>query len=258
MSRTALLRAICPFFVLGLVGCGEGYQEAPAGPPGTPQRTGDTPRAFDEPTPSQDPVVQFPAEPVWREFWFPIVNPERDHNPSTASLLAAVGAREGMSIADVGAGGGYFAFKWASAVGPTGHVYATDVDWRMSRKLAWEASARGVGNLTARRVELGSIGVDPGSVDVVAMVDIGAFNSCNVSEHRGYVEQAARALRPGGRFVVMNDEATGDGPGRPNCVPLSADALIETASSRFTVLSREDVSMGGWHAYLVAFALRAP
>jgi SAM-dependent methyltransferase len=38
------------------------------------------------------------------------------------------GARPGWRVADVGCGAGYFAMRYASMTGPTGHVHAVDVD----------------------------------------------------------------------------------------------------------------------------------
>lgn len=45
-------------------------------------------------------------------------------------LLSSLGVREGLRCLEVGAGGGSIARWLAGAVGPTGHVVATDVDTR--------------------------------------------------------------------------------------------------------------------------------
>ena len=42
-------------------------------------------------------------------------------------IVAAVGLKPGMSIADIGAGTGLFTLPFAQAVGPKGHVYAVDI-----------------------------------------------------------------------------------------------------------------------------------
>ena len=51
----------------------------------------------------------------------------RDEWNRPEDVMDALGARPGSVIADIGAGFGYFTFHLAARVGPTGHVYATDI-----------------------------------------------------------------------------------------------------------------------------------
>ena len=60
-----------------------------------------------------------------------------------ADLALAPGAR----VADLGAGGGYFTFRLARAVGPTGLVYAVDVDPGMVDFLAEQAAEQALANV---------------------------------------------------------------------------------------------------------------
>ena len=60
-----------------------------------------------------------------------------------ADLALAPGAR----VADLGAGGGYFTFRLARAVGPTGLVYAVDVDTSMVDFLAEQATEQDLANV---------------------------------------------------------------------------------------------------------------
>lgn len=55
--------------------------------------------------------------------------------------------RGGEHIADIGAGDGYFTFWLAEAVGPTGRVYAVDVDEDSVRELRREVERRGIENI---------------------------------------------------------------------------------------------------------------
>ena len=82
-------------------------------------------------------------DPIWREYWVPIDHAERERNPSVQVVWNLVPPCPGRVIADIGAGGGFFAFRWAQAVGPTGFIYAVDIDQRMTRKLSYERASRG-------------------------------------------------------------------------------------------------------------------
>lgn len=52
----------------------------------------------------------------------------RDRLGEAEQVMALAGIREGMSVADVGAGEGYYTVRLARAVGPTGRVLAEDID----------------------------------------------------------------------------------------------------------------------------------
>lgn len=53
-------------------------------------------------------------------------NPRREHWENTSGLMALLDLKPGMTIADVGSGPGYYSFRFARMVGPTGRVIAID------------------------------------------------------------------------------------------------------------------------------------
>src|SRR5512144_2425771 len=54
--------------------------------------------------------------------------PERDQEQKPAQVVDALGLKPGMSIADLGAGSGYFTRRFVEAVTETGKVYVIDVE----------------------------------------------------------------------------------------------------------------------------------
>ncbi len=214
-----------------------------------------------EPVPPADPVLAFPTNRLWQEFWFPIDNAPRDGLEAPALVRRMLDARPGMQIADVGAGGGYFSFRFARDVGARGHVWSIDIDGRATSKIAWEAHARGVSNLTAVRVRRGELGLDDLTLDAVAMLETGALNICEPGNKVHYLEQIARALRPQGHFVFHevtadagNRDVSGDARG---CRTSTADEVIALARPYFDLVRREDVSTGDvWRAYILLLRRR--
>ncbi len=59
----------------------------------------------------------------------------------------ALGLKEGDAIADIGAGTGYFAFRFAHDVGATGQVYAVDVSPDMILHMNRQIRDLGLGNV---------------------------------------------------------------------------------------------------------------
>src|SRR5436853_3110450 len=53
---------------------------------------------------------------------------QRDEWQHPAAVLDALHLHAGSTVADIGAGPGYFTFRMAERVGPQGKVYAVDLD----------------------------------------------------------------------------------------------------------------------------------
>jgi ubiquinone/menaquinone biosynthesis C-methylase UbiE len=72
----------------------------------------------------------------------------RDRELMPEALLDTIGVRPGMVLGEAGAGQGYFTFKLAARVGPTGHVYANDIDAEALRVLWNRAQREGVSQIS--------------------------------------------------------------------------------------------------------------
>jgi ubiquinone/menaquinone biosynthesis C-methylase UbiE len=122
---------------------------------------------------------------------------ELEELPETA--VDKLGLRPGMSVADVGAGSGYFTVRLAKRVGPAGTVYAVEVQPEMMtilrRKIASE-------KLTNVQTVLGTES-DPklpkNSVDLILMVDV----YHEFSQPQNMLRRMKEALRNDGRLVLL-------------------------------------------------------
>jgi len=119
----------------------------------------------------------------------------QQHERVVADLALAPGAH----VADLGAGGGYFTFRLAHAVGPTGLVYAVDVDPDMVAFLSKQAAEQGQGNVRPVLAAADDPRV-PEPVDLVF-----TSNTYHHLENRVAYFSALRerALAPGGRVAIV-------------------------------------------------------
>ncbi len=136
--------------------------------------------------------------------------PEREDEERTDLLLKELALRAGESIADVGAGSGYFSWRMAQIVGATGRVYATDIQQEMLDILMVQMRKRGAEKIV--QPILGTVqdsGLRPNSVDTVILVDVYHELDFPYEMTRSMIA----ALKPGGRLVLV--EYRGEDPAVP-------------------------------------------
>lgn len=115
-------------------------------------------------------------------------------------IVAALGLTPGQRIADVGAGSGLFTRLFADAVGPTGRVYAVDVQADFLAQIAARAATDGHAQVEIRRADQRRTGLAPSSIDVAFLCD--AYHHLELP--KTYLADLRRALVPGGRLVVID------------------------------------------------------
>src|SRR5579863_5694844 len=101
-----------------------------------------------------------------------LVRPEREAEEAPDAALEAIGITRGATVADVGAGAGYFTWRLAERVGPSGKVYSNDIQPRMLDMLKKNVAARGLNNV----IPLLGTDDDPklpaGAIDMALLVDV--------------------------------------------------------------------------------------
>ncbi|MEE9606753.1 MAG: class I SAM-dependent methyltransferase [Myxococcota bacterium] len=123
----------------------------------------------------------------------------RDDWQNTEQVIAALEIRPGDRVADLGAGGGYFTFRLADAVGPKGMVYAVDVDDDMIEYLNERVAEEGHANVRVVRGEFADPLLPDGQIDLLF-----TSNTYHHIEDRvAYFKGVRRDLRPGGRVAVL-------------------------------------------------------
>ena len=136
--------------------------------------------------------------------WLERGSREREERPDL--LLAALELAPGMAVADVGAGTGYYSWQIAARIGDAGRVYAVDVQPQMIALLSERMRKRGVRNVQPVLGTATDTGLAPNSVDLALMVDV----YHELDHPREILDSVRRALRPGGRLVLVEYRAEDD------------------------------------------------
>ncbi len=136
------------------------------------------------------------------------------------SNVLQLGLREGMKVADLGAGVGHHALAASRIVGNTGRVYAVDVQEEVLKHLASSARDTGIKNLETiwGNIErTGGTSLKEGSMDAVILSN----TLFQLEDSAGAVAEIKRILKSGGRLLVIDWAGSyeGMGPRTEHVVP---------------------------------------
>lgn len=142
-------------------------------------------------------------------------DPARDRWQKPDEVVKHVALDPGMTVADVGAGTGYFEGRLSKAVGAEGKVLALDVEPDMVRFMSERFAREGITNAEARSCPYDGTGLQPGAVDRVLIVDTWH----HIQGREAYAKHLYEVLRPQGMVVIVDfTQETDKGPPREHRV----------------------------------------
>ncbi len=138
-----------------------------------------------------------------------LVRPEREAEEQPDRALELIGIARGSTLADIGAGAGYFTWRMAERTGPGGRVYATDIQPGMLDLLRRNMRERKLENVVPVLGALDDPRLPAGAVDLILLVDV-----YHEFQHPQEMLRGMRAaLKPDGRLVLL--EYRGEDPSVP-------------------------------------------
>ncbi len=115
-------------------------------------------------------------------------------------VIESLSIRPGDSLADIGAGDGYFTFALADAVGPTGKVYAVDVSEKALKTLEQKVEEKGYTNVVVVLAKVDDPLLPDGQIDMAFL--------CNTYHHienrPAYFDRLRDDLKEGGRVAILD------------------------------------------------------
>ena len=198
-SRPAILPWLGPALVLAALAA------AVAAPAAQQGRHG---RLF----PPQDlPLLEGPDRDVWQK-------PEQ--------IMDALAIADGATVADLGAGGGWFTIRLARRVGPNGLVYAEDIQPQMVESIARRVQREGLTNVKTLLGAADDPRLPKGRIDAVLIV----HTYHEMEDPVTLLRNVARALSPKGRVGIVDFTMGGGGPGPPMDERVDPERVITDAA----------------------------
>jgi cyclopropane fatty-acyl-phospholipid synthase-like methyltransferase len=121
-------------------------------------------------------------------------------------LVELLELKPGMTVADVGAGFGAWTMRLARELGPSGHVYATDIGAAQIAALRDVTQRERLNTVTVIEAAVSSTNLPALCCDAIVIRD--AYH--HFTEPDALIKSLAASLKPGGRLAVI------DFPPRPN------------------------------------------
>lgn len=168
--------------------------------------------------------------------------PDRGLWQKPDEIMDALNIADGSTVADVGAGAGWFTVRLARRVGPNGRVYAEDIQQPMLEAIGYRVRREGLTNVDPV-LGLGTPEVPtlPAGLDAVLVVDVYAeVVYAEVEDPVSWLTDVAAALKPLGRLGIVDWTKEGGGPGPAMERRIeAADVIRDAEAAGLTLLSHE-------------------
>ena len=174
--------AIVPALALALIAHASAQDFA--GAPGAPANR------FPKP---ERPVADI-VSPIWHD------EKERDAAGEIHQVVELLGIRRGMTVADIGAGSGYYAVRLAAIVGADGRIYAEDIVPDYLSKLRKRVRDLGLQNVIVARGEPHDPRLPARSLDAAILVHM----YHEIAQPYALLYNLAPALKPDARIGIVD------------------------------------------------------
>jgi ubiquinone/menaquinone biosynthesis C-methylase UbiE len=162
-------------------------------------------------------------------------DPARDAYQKPHEVVQALALKDGERVADIGAGSGYFALRFARHVGTAGRVYAVDINPDMILHLNERVRDAGLDNVRTVLARPEDPLLAAASVDRIFICDTWH----HVPGHAAYLERLRQALKPGGQIVIIDFQKK-ETPGAPMEMRIAREDVVREFQQAGFRLAREE------------------
>ncbi len=174
-------------------------------------------------------------------------SPGRDQRLHIDRVMDILGIAAGKSVADIGAGSGWFTIRAARRVGPSGTVYAVDINPEAIRYLDHRTKQESVTNVKTILSKPDDPMLPKETLDAVLLLK----TYHEVADPVALLEHVRPALRPGARLGIIDRNGNGTNHG------VSRDVVVsEAAKAGFRLVQTYDFVKDDQMDYFLLFTAR--
>lgn len=168
---------------------------------------------------------------------------ERDRLDEAARVIALARVRPGMTVADIGAGDGYYVVRLSPLVGPTGRVLAEDIMPEYLELLRRRVARDGLANVDVVQGTPDDPRLPRRSVDVALLIHM----YHEITRPFELLWHLSAAMKPGGTVAILDQDGPTDRHGTPPAL-----LTCELRALGFTATSRSTLGDGAYVALFTA------
>lgn len=124
----------------------------------------------------------------------------RDDRNEATKVMDLAGVAPGMTVADIGAGNGYYTVRLAERVGGEGRVLAQDIDDAALKRLGTRVERERLDNVSIKPGDIDDPRLPENSFDRIFMVHM----YHEVTEPCAFISRLRPALKKGGQVIVVD------------------------------------------------------
>lgn len=124
----------------------------------------------------------------------------RDNRNEASTVMDLAGIAPGMTVADIGAGNGYYTVRLAERVGKEGRVLAQDIDDAALKRLGTRVERERLDNVSIKPGDIDDPRLPAASFDRIFMVHM----YHEVTEPYAFISRMRPALKKGGQVIVVD------------------------------------------------------
>lgn len=147
-----------------------------------------------------------PAGVFGHENWEWLERQGREQEERPDVVIQAMNLKDGDMVAEIGTGTGFFARRLARAVGPSGKVYANDIQPEMLERLKGLAAAENITNIVPVLGTETDPNLPAGQMDWILLVDV----YHEFQKPQEMLAKLRQALKPNGRVALIEYRLEGD------------------------------------------------
>lgn len=173
--------------------------------------------------------------------------PDRDKKLQIGRVMDLLGIAPGRSVADVGAGSGWFTVRAAQRVGPAGTVYAEDINAKAIEHIEQRVRSEKLGNVRTILGTADDVMLPPSSVNAVLMLKV----YHEIAHPVPVMKQMRTALKPGAKVGIIDRNGNGSDHGLDRAV-----VEREMGEAGYKVEGRYDFTKADGQDYFLVFVAR--
>lgn len=172
---------------------------------------------------------------------------DRDEKLQVQRVMDILGLKEGVNVADIGAGSGWFTVRAAKRVGTTGVVYALDINPEAIAYINRRIKKDGIGNVRAILSKEDDPGLSKNIIDSVLLLK----TYHEVAHPVLLLKNLRNSLRSGARIGIIDRNGSGEDHG------VSRDVVVkEAAQAGYELQEQYDFVKGDGQDYFLVFRLK--